>query len=648
MKIIKNKDIIKDDEIEEVKVEEVQEEENPADKIELTEEDYEEAYPEAKTLLYGYNYDNLNHDWTKSDVEVNLDKFFGNDFGIISEDQKAKNMEAKKNQKGDMLGIYSKGNRENDMVIYYDDTDKNIYVLLRSDFESPKEAWLSGLEDYREEYYREDKGGYRFKGKYDPKDEEEYKEYTIKVKSINNELEIVLDEISKLIYKHRNVEPLTEAERKEYDKLVDKRARLRSALSAIKSDPNQRYTEYGHELNEAQKESLRASSKTAEELYKSVPKIVKEKGINSMVETIAKQVESGKLPKDTIEVLTKLAEENGGTYRQAVEKVKEQVETNNMNTEKAINTVIKKLNQKLPYYFNDAIVDPRQLREEAEERKRLLSIGYNQKSIANILSKWLPQMTNDIDEGRVSSEELAKQAINVIRNELNTPYVNEKFIPSIKKIMEKEYKYDYYKVSDLLQYFYNIILKTEGLGVIKSRNSKFDSVKKILKDSIAKIKAKDEKPAWLEEDLIDDIVYSKDWPTTIEEVAEALMKYGIKDRHEAIGYVKEYLNDNPAELKHFKTTKDSKVKDSKVKDSEEFLEKTSQGFDVHGIYKDENNRLYVIAYRPLRKDWLVGAGYNPSTGLWGQGYYDFTSKTGAIRYLFNHYPDNEFDIYWEK
>lgn len=603
MKIIKNidKEIIKDDEIEE--------------ELELDEE-----YPLPEKMLYGYYYDNYNDVWEEEDIQINLDKFFGNDFGKVSETQKNKNLANQKEAKGDMVGVYSKGNnRDDDMIIYYDDLDKIIYILLRADFESPKEAWLVGEQKYEEEY-----GSGRVKT--DPKTKEE--EPTLAAYGEpGHQLTQAQKESLRETYLQKPEKLLEPEIEKEYTSLKNKK--YRGTLTRSESIRLKELEKMVNELLEANE----LSKAKAEAIHYGAGKAVQQSEIDATKKAISE------LGEDTVKELQDLADKYNVKYDDVVEKIAEATIIEHKNLKNSIEAVKERIKQ--PYFFADEEFDPR---EDKKEKNKLLSIRYNENSIANILSNWLPTISEDIDDGKIDSEELAKSAINLIKNELDTPYVNEKFIPSVKNILSKEKKYDFYKVSELLQYFYNIILKTEGEGVIKLKNSKFDSVKKQLQDSINKLNIKDEKPAWLEEEIIDDIVYSKEWPTTIEEVAEVLMKYGIKDRHEAIGYVKEYLNDNPSELKHFKTTKDSK----QVKDSDEFLEQTQQGFEVKTIYADENGRLYAIVYRPLRKDYVVGAGYDINKGYWQQGYYDFQNKTAAIRYLFNQYEDRDFDIYWEK
>ena len=66
------------------------------------------------------------------------------------------------------------------------------------------------------------------------------------------------------------------------------------------------------------------------------------------------------------------------------------------------------------------------------------------------------------------------------------------------------------------------------------------------------------------------------------------------------------------------------------------------------MQKNENGRKYAIVYRPLRGDYVLGAGYDTNKGYWGQGYYDFETKESVVKYMFKRYGDENLDIYWEK
>lgn len=143
-----------------------------------------------------------------------------------------------------------------------------------------------------------------------------------------------------------------------------------------------------------------------------------------------------------------------------------------------------------------------------------------------------------------------------------------------------------------------------------------------------------EKPEWLDDEFIDDIVYDKAWPVTIEEVAKEITKSKI-DFDAAVKYVKDYIENNPSEKKHFKL----EVKDAE--EAEPFATKTKAGWEVKAIYENDNGRKFAIVYRencPFPdRHYAMGAGYDTQCGVWGQGYYDFKSEEDATEFLFDRY-----------
>lgn len=64
----------------------------------------------------------------------------------------------------------------------------------------------------------------------------------------------------------------------------------------------------------------------------------------------------------------------------------------------------------------------------------------------------------------------------------------------------------------------------------------------------------------------------------------------------------------------------------------DFSKKTKQGYSIQEIIKVQKTD-YVIAYREETKDYIVGSGYDKTTGYWEQGYYSFPSVDSATNFV---------------
>lgn len=131
-----------------------------------------------------------------------------------------------------------------------------------------------------------------------------------------------------------------------------------------------------------------------------------------------------------------------------------------------------------------------------------------------------------------------------------------------------------------------------------------------VKDMDSKKKVVDVKPAWLDDETIDDIVYDKAWPVEVKEVAKELVKLGVKDSKSAIKYVKDYIQRNPSERKHFKDSDVKKIKDGTPEVAERFKEAVDKGaFAVVYQIKDKDGKELIgsedIAFSAKDKDDLI-------------------------------------------
>ena len=112
----------------------------------------------------------------------------------------------------------------------------------------------------------------------------------------------------------------------------------------------------------------------------------------------------------------------------------------------------------------------------------------------------------------------------------------------------------------------------------------------------------DSKPEWLDDELIEDIIYSKEWPTTIKEIADSLVSHGLKKTKDAVHYVKQYLRDNPHDKKHFK---DEFIQPRIIKKDEPQYD----NFEIAASLMTEENpkhRLYFVddVYFDLGQYWM--------------------------------------------
>lgn len=61
-----------------------------------------------------------------------------------------------------------------------------------------------------------------------------------------------------------------------------------------------------------------------------------------------------------------------------------------------------------------------------------------------------------------------------------------------------------------------------------------------------------------------------------------------------------------------------------------FKNQTRQGYRITNKLHDKRGRNYIVGKR--NNDYFVGNGYDPGTGTWAQGYYDFSSRAEALKF----------------
>ena len=594
----------------------------------------------------------------KNELNEVVNKFYSGDFGIASEDAKERNLKHIEAGKGNLIGVYkSKDHSDSqyDIIVYYSEPNDSLYVLSRSDFEQPEEAWIVGANKYFEEYktIQQAKSSEFNKDKeedpvYNPRyiEKEIFKDPDTEFGEPGHQLNLSQKEEIRRTYGREEYENLENAKRlKEFNASpeYERWYRLEHRLKHSDREGNMKPSTYA-ELQALRNKKKELEGRADEE--SDYRQIAYESGVVTKgdIENARRAVETGKdefgkdtkLPADAKEQLEKIAADRGVDYLDVVEKLAEYNCIDNKNYAEGFRRLL--LNKDKPYYF-------------VKDAKEIRQIYYINKD------------TGELYE-------------------------------SHKEAVEE------YRKGHEIEVWCNGKYRTYWAH----EEPKEGEEKPIINDSKAAVK--DDKPDWLDDEAIDDIVYDKAWPVDINDVANELVKLGVKDSASAVKYINEYLTNNPSEKKHFKdgdieTAKANKevdpeikyicyqikdktgkeligkddiafvaysdqdlqnrkkawlngqkesnyefiigkfkvdAKDSCMKD-EEFITKTKDGYEVITIYENEKGRKYVIAKKDgiPGKEFFVGAGYDTADGTWGQGYYDFKSEEEAADWLKKQY-----------
>ena len=265
-----------------------------------------------------------------------------------------------------------------------------------------------------------------------------------------------------------------------------------------------------------------------------------------------------------------------------VEEVRHYAKRLNLNEQenKELEVEIEKVFGETEYTLEDLEAKSEELALDIEYYARMENLDYSEKQALKELEK----EKDEVDK-LIEAKKMKKDAPGKMQELFNRGFLANGSTLRNPKGAELKFKYNgtgkFEEVLSKIEKDLNL-----KASYVDNERELVNFFKADLKDS--KKKVKDAKPDWLDDEVIEDIIYDQEFPTTIKEVAKELMKRGIKKKHEAIGYVKEYLRENPYEFKNFR--------ESLKKDSKKIKDKPSDLTNIK-VLKNEGS-LYIVEYIP--------------------------------------------------
>ena len=527
-----------------------------------------------------------------------LDKFMDHDWGKATARVRQFNEDHLEAEKGNLTGVYPNGTlgSTHDIIVFYSQRNDCIYILSRADFEQNEAAWRIGEEEYFDRYK---KMQYAENPEYDPDEDHTspYSEPEFIEKELfkendryhNGRLEFRLHGLQ---FKPEQTEELRseidvdsplpglykelEEVKSKYDlnKIRVLKQKEKRQEGKLKNPEEfaylQNYRKETEPLEEkiAKEEEIYEEHKALLHTYKVVNKQEIQNAYNAIengVDQSGKKIDFKKYT-DPKKVLMNAASQYDVSYDAIIEKIAEFVNVDNKPYPVAIDRVLYNLKQgDQKFYIPDS-----------KEVKDMDSKAFN-KTLLNRLKE------------EVSSKKKERELLNNVDKD---------------ELSEADRKY----LEEAIEEFDTDLKAMEEK--IKAFEEKFckDSKQKVAKDS--KKKVVDVKPAWLDDETIDDIVYDKAWPVEVKEVAKELVKLGVKDSKSAVKYVKDYIQRNPSERKHFKDSDVKKIKDGTPELAERFKEAVDKDtFAVVYQIKDKDGKELIgsedIAFSAKDKDDLI-------------------------------------------
>lgn len=453
----------------------------------------------VKSLSVGYYMkDDLKKGiFTEQDISDNLDKFYAEDYGKASAKTIAQNRKSVDEEKGNITGIYpsthNDANPSDVMIIHYNADDDAIYVLDHYDFVEYKKGWMDPIEFEKNYMTTQNVVEGATESGTDPKTG----------KAINESLSL--------------------------------------------PDPKKVYNEPGLQYNTAQKEYIRGQDLTRkdEQLSREMQEELRQlRGI--MQRRPLKKKEQERLDEIMAEIKR----------------------VNNENKEN------KKMYSEMVHYYgivhNSEIEAGRHLLETGKDSRGLPVKGFD--------GTWMPQLKFYADKLGLDLDKLLERFQEY--QQVNHYNAKKSFDTLIKKLKDmSEGKYPHYIATDslddiniddeleALEIKYEDLLGKEQAIMDKYRDDEDmvltsedkEALDKIHDEMTETVKQKKyleylktgEVPEEVNEELVDEIVYSEDWPVSFEDVAHKITDT-FKDIGVAVKCVKDYLKNNPSEKKHFK------------------------------------------------------------------------------------------------
>lgn len=599
----------------------------------------------VKELTTGYymNEDLKKGLFTQQTISDNLDRFYSGDYGIVSAKTLAENKKSVEEDVGNITGIYPRhanANPDEIMIIHYNSEEDKIYVLDKDDFEQVRKGWADP-ETFEKEYMKEQNVVKGAAGKKDPEANETLR--VIDPKKVYNEPGLQYNTAQREFIRqqassYRDLQLDRETQERYRDLLgIQKERRL---TKEEQKDLNNIRARIKH-INQEDKDDQQVRSE-----------IVHYYGIahNSEIEAARHLLETGKdyrgrpvVGFDGTEMakIKLYADKLGVKVDDILERFAEYQQVNHYNAKKAFDTVMKYLKEKdegkHPNYLHDSIedidADIATLDEEYDKlvAEETLILGYDDEEFLSEADRArLAQIADRIAELNKERAYLVFQKTGKAPEE-----IDDEFIDDI--VYAKDWPVSVADVAtEIKQHF-----KDAGVAVkcVKDYLANNPSEKKHFKD--AEIKEFDYKAFDPDIYAICYQIKDKTGKEYINEGDIAFVAYSDSDLHRKINA---FLNgrkeaDFEFYVKYFNAEKDTEVEDTFVKD-EDFTKQTKQGYEVITIYENEDGRKYVIAKRekgPNGPNFLIGAGYTTSDGVWAQGYYNFKSEEEAAAWLKKRY-----------
>lgn len=584
--------------------------------------------------------------WNRKQVYENLNRFISGDFGDASEDAKKLNDENIRAEKGGILGIYNKG--DNKMIVYYDPSydESSIYILNDDDFNNVPKSWEGTEEEYIDKYATKSKKKYanekrvrtsptflyKEKGHTLTRQQKEYlkeknptsvnKETLDKKEALEKELKELNEELEKL-----TLNP-NKATAEEYKKVWNLRKHKDELVNEIKK------------LDEL----IRSRGSNLIMAHEPVSAPSAAYATNEDIETVKKSIKTG-VNEDGKEIkrweatwekdLMNVAQALGVSYDEIVERFAEMVMNKafNYTYSDAYEYIMR--NAKKPYFLSDDVGEIDKMKKDATPERKVEYMNDDTGEVTDSHDEAV-QWFRDGDEVIVylNGEEKTRWVHESRLEESDFTIIDDAIANSEKVagyLDGKIWLWD--AIEDVIN-----VLNEDMKGFIGDNEK---SVTRYIRDKLLRLekvrKFNDSKPDWLDDEVIDDIVYDKEWPVSVKDVAKALVKKGVRSHDSAIKYVHDYIKNNPSERKHFKD-----------EDLNEFKTHTHQGYEVVSIYENDAGRKFVIGYRKSRNDYFVGTGYDTSDGIWAQGYYDFASEKEAADFLYDRYGYQNLEVIYHK
>lgn len=498
----------------------------------------------GKPVLYGkyFKEDLDSGKWTQESIKNNLDRFFGGNWGVVTDKIEEINKKHVKEGKGNITGIYPRDKQKNnDMIIFYSEQNDCIYILSSFDFESFEEAWISGDEKYTKEFgsgakYKEP--GHQLKREQKEFLRELYPNYDDVKQSIPKEIK---NRYLYLLNKDKN-ETISEEEYMEYIELKHRIDKINEENEAA--------------ITRAESLHYPSSGAGSGTLHRSEIEATK----NAIEKGKTSRGLSTNLPADAVQVLKNLATKYNVDYMDIVEKIAEENILNKKNLKNSYETVLKNIEQ--PHFFSDS-KRPEWLTDEFIEDviydaewpltvdvvvNEIVKNGFEDKDAATkYVNEYLTNNPQDKKHFKFTKVDLATDSTENFMKILQKKLMDIMVKHAVEElaletneakdyiIVDVEQKDDYIKIqirNDLFSFYENDDLINELNKVVEKYDAYFDPWDSTTWDAYIYSKAGNKTTDTISERVIDK---SEDVYKTFEKAAKMMTEQSPKGYHYYVG-----------------------------------------------------------------------------------------------------------------